>query len=252
VSEMIDTAALSVDEATAPDALAAGSLGIVDQLLRHRTALLERIEAGRDLPGLARSLVITIAACMALVGAALGGYRGELQIAYAAIKLPLVMLLTAALSAPTLTALNAALGRPASPTRDVTRVLAALAFGSLVLLAEAPLFLLARSISLGYHDTILLTVGCFAVSGIASVAYLTRSVRRASERSVGAAVAVLLAVFVLVGAQLAWTLRPYLVRPRSHDIVFVRDLEGSLFDAVMQSAMSAQGIYTFDAQDSRW
>jgi hypothetical protein len=219
------------------------SLGIVDVLLRDRGGLLARIDRGDDLAALVRALIATIAVCMALVGAAIGGYRGGAQIAYAAIKMPLVMLLTAALSAPTLTALNLALGRPASPGRDVARVLAALAFGSLLLLALAPLLLLAPSIDLPYHQTILLLVGCFAVGGVASVGYLSRGVRAASPRCAGLTVLSLLVVFTMVGSQMAWTLRPYLVRPRTHDIPFVRAIEGGLLESVAATFWSAQDVY---------
>ena len=48
----------------------------------------------------------------------------------------------------------------------------------------------------------------------------------------------------MVGAQLAWTLRPYLVRPRAPEAPFVRDIEGSLFEAFRETVQSAQGIYT--------
>ena len=64
-----------------------------------------------------RTMVATIAITMAIVGAALGSYRGGVQIAYAAIKLPLVLLGTAALSAPALTAIGAALGRRVAAVR---------------------------------------------------------------------------------------------------------------------------------------
>jgi hypothetical protein len=33
-------------------------------------------------------------------------------------------------------------------------------------------------------------------------------------------------------------MRPYLVRPRTESVPFVRDLEGSLYDAVLGSARS--------------
>lgn len=223
------------------------AIGVVDQLLRARGALLDRIDRGEDLVPLARTLIATIAVCMALVGAAIGGYRGGVQIAYAAIKLPLVMLLTAALCAPTLIALNTALDRPVSPTRDLTRVLLALAFGSLVLLAEAPLLLLVRAVELDYHRSILLTAGCFSVGGLASLALLSRSVRRVAPQGAGVAVTALLGVFIVVGSQMAWTLRPYLVRPRSPEVPFVRDLEGSLFDALVDTTQSVQGIYRREA-----
>lgn len=223
------------------------SLGLVDQLLRDRGAILARIDRGHDLTGLARTMLVTIAVATALVGASLGSYRGGIQIAYGAIKVPLVLLLTAALCAPTLTAINLALGRPASLPRDLARFLAALGFGSLVLLAEAPLLLLARSIELDYHRTTLLMVMCFGVAGIASVTMLATALRRTAEANAGAVLVTMLTVFALVGGQMAWTLRPYLVRPRTPDVPFVRDLEGSLFDAILDTARSAQGDYRRDS-----
>ena len=79
-----------------------GALGTIDLLLRDRKAMHARIEAGVDLTGILKTMTATIAVSMLIVGAALGSYRGHVQILYAAIKLPLVLLGTAALSAPAL------------------------------------------------------------------------------------------------------------------------------------------------------
>jgi hypothetical protein len=124
-------------------------------------------------------------------------------------------------------------------------MLVAMAFGALVLLAEAPLFLVASSIDLSYHKTTLLMVGCFAVSGCAAVSVLGAAVRRTAIRDASGVLLALLTVFALVGGQLAWTLRPYLLRPRAPDVVFVRSLEGSLYDAVLQTFRSARGRYDY-------
>lgn len=226
---------------------ARASLGLIDELLRDRAAIVDRIERGDDLAGLARTMIVTIAVATALVGAAVGSYRGGVQIAYAAIKLPLVLLLTAALCAPTLTALNVAVGRPASLARDLARLLAAVAFGALVLLAEAPLLLLARAIELDYHRTTLLLVAVVGVAGLASVTVLAGALRRGGPAAASTVLGTLAVVFALVGGQLAWTLRPYLVRPRAPEAPFVRSLEGSLFDAVLDTARSARGEFRRDA-----
>jgi hypothetical protein len=50
-------------------------------------------------------------------------------------------------------------------------------------------------------------------------------------------------VFVVVGGQLSWALRPYLVRPRTEEVPFVREVEGGLLDAVSGAIRSARGIY---------
>ena len=223
------------------------ALGTIDLLLRDREAMLARIRAGADLPAIVRTMTATIAVTMAIVGAALGSYRGGVQIAYAAIKLPIVLLGTAALSAPALSAIGAALGRRSRLTADLALVMAALAFGSLLLVACTPLLLLGRSVDLGYHRMILAVVAMFAVSGGAALRMIWRGVAREAAPGWRTAVVGLCVVFTLVGGQLAWALRPYLLRPRAPEPMFVREVESSLLDAITGSLRSARGIYVRDA-----
>jgi hypothetical protein len=243
---------------SAPPAPApAGALGTIDTLLRDRAATLARIERGESLADLVRTMMVTIAVSCAIFGAAVGMYRGGVQILYAAIKFPLVMLLTAAITAPCLTAFNAALDRPHALRRDVALVMLALGFGSLLLVAQAPILLLAALLDCAYHKFILLTFGCAAVAGLGSLAVLGRGVRGQSGRHAQITALALVAVLAVVGAQVAWTMRPYVVRPRTTEIPFVRQIEGSLIEAVMGSSRSARGIYQEDewpaaSGDSLW
>lgn len=235
----------------------AGALGTIDTLLRDRAATLARIERGESLADLVRTMMVTIAVSCAIFGAAVGMYRGGVQILYAAIKFPLVMLLTAAITAPCLTAFNAALDRPHALRRDVALVMLALGFGSLLLVAQAPILLLAALLDCAYHKFILLTFGCAAVAGLGSLAVLGRGVRGQSGRHAQITALALVAVLAVVGAQVAWTMRPYVVRPRTTEIPFVRQIEGSLIEAVMGSSRSARGIYQEDewpaaSGDSQW
>ena len=213
----------------------------IDMLLRDRDALVARIRAGVDLPGTMRVMVATIAVAMAVVGAALGSYRGGAQIAFAAIKLPLVLLGTAALSAPALSAIGAALGRKPRVAIDLALVMTALAYGALLLAACTPLVLLAKAMELPYHRTILCTVVMFAIAGLCALRVIGRAFAgRAAE------IAGMCVVFTLVGGQLSWMLRPYLLRPRADEIVFVRGVDGSLVDAVAHTVESSRGMYRRD------
>jgi hypothetical protein len=221
------------------------SLGSIDLLLRNREVMLSRIRSGNVGP-IVRTMTATIAVAMAIVGAALGSYRGDVQIVYSAIKLPLVLLGTAALSAPALTAIGMALGRRARLAQDLALVMSALAYGSLLLCACTPLIMLGRAIDLSYHRMILATVVMFGIAGIASLKMVVHAL--SIERGPGwrSAIAGLCTVFILVGGQLSWALRPYLVRPRAQEVPFVRDVEDSLFDAIVNSSRSARGIYRRD------
>jgi hypothetical protein len=222
------------------------SPALIDQLLRDRDAIVARIAAGQDLMSITRTMVVTIAITMAIVGAALGSYRGGIQIGYAAIKLPLVLLGTAALSAPTLTAFGAALGRRSRLTADLALVITALAYGALLLVACTPLILLGRALELSYHQMILCTVVVFGIAGIASLRLVTRSLFAETGPGRGSAVVGLCIVFALVGGQLSWSLRPYLLRPRTPEVPFLRDTEGSLVDAIRGAIRSSRGIYSRD------
>jgi hypothetical protein len=235
----------AVETAAAPRPLPA--LGMIDLLLRDRRAMLARLHNTSDVTAILRTMTATIAVTMAIVGAALGSYRGGVQIAYAAIKLPIVLLGTAALSAPALSAIGAALGRQSRLAADLALVMAALAFGSLVLVACTPLIMLARAVDLDYHRTILAVVAMFVVAGGAALRVIYRGVALEAATGWRTAIAGLCVVFSLVGGQLAWALRPYLVRPRTPEPVFVRAVEGSLFDAIAGAARSAQGDYDRDA-----
>jgi len=226
---------------------------LIDLLLRDRPAMLARLRGCADLAAILRTMIATIAVAMAIVGAALGSYRGGIQIGYAAIKLPIVLLGTAALSAPALSAIGAALGRPSRLAADLALVMTALAFGALLLAACTPLILLARALDLGYHQTILATVALFALAGAAALHLICRGVALEAAAGWRTAVAGMCVVFSLVGGQLAWALRPYLVRPRTPEVPFIRDVEGSLFDAVHGAFRSARGIYDRDeAPLMRW
>jgi len=222
------------------------ALGMIDLLLRDREAMLARIRKGNDVAAIMRTMIATIAVCMAIVGAALGSYRGGVQIAYAAIKLPIVLLGTAALSAPALSAIGAALGRRSRLSADLALVMAALAFGALLLAACTPLIMVGRALELDYHRMILSTVAMFAVAGLAALRMVLRAVALEAAPGWRTAVAGLCVVFSLVGGQLSWALRPYLVRPRTPEAPFLREVEGSLFDAVTGALRSARGIYTRD------
>lgn len=223
------------------------SPALIDLLLRDRDAIVAQIAAGKDLMTITRTMIATIAITMAIVGAALGSYRGGIQIGYAAIKLPLVMIGTAALSAPALTAIGAALGRRSRLTADLALVITSLAYGALLLVACTPLILLGRAIDLSYHQMVLSTVAMFSVAGVACLRMVTRALGRESGPGRTSAIFGLCVVFALVGGQLAWSLRPYLLRPRTQYVPFLRETEGSLADAIGGAIQSSRGYYTRDS-----
>jgi hypothetical protein len=218
--------------------------GVVDGLLMDPGQMVDDAQSA-DAPTQAatvRVLLLAILGGTAVFGAALGFYRGGLQLLYAALKLPLVVLLTAAVATPAMTMLGAGLGREARLRVDLIQVLAALARGSLVLGALAPLMLVASCVRLDYHRAVLLAVVCCAGAGVTALPLLLRAVWR-EERGRGFLIAAMLVVVTMAGTHTAWLFRPYLVRPRTTDVPFLRALDGSFVDSVSRSQSAARGIY---------
>jgi hypothetical protein len=217
---------------------------VVDGLLTEPQALVERGQQSDAAAqsALVRVLLLAILGGTAAFGAAVGFYRGGAQVLFAAIKLPLVVLLTAAVTTPALTALGVALGRPAGLRADLIRVLAALARGSLILAALAPLMLVATCVHLGYHAAVLLLVVCCGGAGVAGLPLLGRALWAEKQGRV-LLISTMLVVVGLAGTHTSWLFRPYLVRPRTTEVPFMRALDGSFVDSVGRSQRSARGIY---------
>ena len=222
-----------------------GALGVIDLLLRDREAFHAHLERATDLASIARALLLTVIAGCAVFGAAMGANRGGLQLLFAAVKLPLVVLLTAGICGPALTGLLRSVKAESSFTKDLLLVLSALALGSSVLAALAPIVVLAELAGTGYHKLILLVVCCCSVGGVAGLSLFIKGLHRRG----GSMLAMILAlgVFALVGTQMAWTMRPYVLRPRTPDVPFMRAIEGGFLDSVNRSTDSARGIYQRDA-----
>ena len=214
----------------------------VDELLKKPALAARAIDVGADLTARTQTYVKVLIACTATFGAALGFHRGGAQIFFAAVKLPLVTLVTLAVVAPLLHMLNKALERPANMARDVSILVAALARGALVLAAETPLIWAAHAVGAGYHRMILITVISCSVAGAVSFWFLW-GVLSATRRARWLVTLIVLTTVGVVGAQASWLFRPYLVRPRAERVVFMHPLEGSFSEALGDSIDSARGLY---------
>jgi hypothetical protein len=214
---------------------------LVAWLLRSPEQVAERCRGDVDL----QPLVVVSLAAIALGGAAFGGvigsFRGGAQIFYAALKIPMAMLLALAVCVPAFHALAAVLGRPWPLRTVISLTLAASARASLLLLAFAPLLWLAYDFGLGYHGAALAAAAAYATAGLAALSILLRGL--GSGDGLILTVLAFAAVFFSVAGQTSWVLRPYLVRPRSTTVPFVRTTEGSFIDSIWTSMHSSMDIY---------
>ncbi len=220
-----------------------GGLAVIDELLRHRGRLLRRIEEGRESLLIARSMLLTIVVCTMAIGASIGFFRGGVQVAFAAIKLPMVLLLTAAICAPVYTTLKAALQHKASLVADFALILCAVALACLVSVSLCPLLMLAALRETGYHAFVLLSAGLCLLGGLAGYVFFFQGMHQQLRRGYRLVTIALLFVLAMVSTQMTWIARPYVVRPASDEVPFLRDYEGSFLEAIRKSVDSARGIY---------
>ena len=123
----------------------------------------------------------------------------------------------------------------------VALTLAAAGRAALVLLAFAPLLWLAYDLGLGYHAAALAATGAYGLAGLAALGVVLRGLGRRAHAITTALAFV--AVFVAAGGQTGWILRPYLLRPQTEGVPFLRSVEGGFADAIVRSSRSAIGVY---------
>lgn len=188
------------------------SVALLEELLRDPGALAARCRQTRELRTLSATALCAIAVGGMVFGAVVGSFRGSSQIALAAVKIPLATLAALCVSAPAFAALAAALGRVWSTRTLIALSLASGARASLVLFALAPVVWLAIAYGAGYDAVKLLAALTYAVAGLSALSFVVRALGPGPGRVTTALCFV--GVFLVVGGQTAWLLRPYIGDPR--------------------------------------
>lgn len=182
-----------------------------------------------------------------IYGATVGLWRAPLQAAYTAAKFPLLIFLTCVGNALLNGILAQLLGSGLSFRQTSFAILMSFATAALILGAASPitLFVLSNTPPLGssaartgHSVTLLLHVFVIAYAGVLANQRLLRVLEKMSgQRAIARRVLVSwLAGNLFLGAQLAWTLRPFIGSPRLA-IQFLRDdpLRGNFYEAVARA-----------------
>ncbi|MBM3877121.1 MAG: hypothetical protein FJ386_10420 [Verrucomicrobia bacterium] len=193
------------------------------------------------------SWLATIVAGSALFGAAMGWWRDPLQAGYAAVKFPLIILLTTLGNALINAMLAPLLGVNISLRQSLLAVLMSFAIASAILGAFAPLmaFLVwntppldsAEATATGtYRFVQLAFVAVIAFAGVAANLRLRQLLDQLGG-SAAAARRVLfawLAVNLLLGSQLTWIFRPFIGIP-GRPVEFLRQdaFSGNFYETVL-------------------
>lgn len=179
----------------------------------------------------AAPLVLASALASAAFGAAVGSYVGGLQIVYAAVKMPVFFLGTLAICL----AIFAALAAPHLPPGAAVRVAVRGIFTTTMILGALSPPILLAGLSLpkphAYAHMVLLLTLAIAAAGTWSVVRLRRLL---PGRGLLAA---WVAIYGLVGAQMAWLLKPWVGYTMVADrfIPLSDNLRGNFYEAVWRS-----------------
>jgi len=203
------------------------NVALMNRLLRAPADVASDCKEDRDVAAVAASAILVIALGALLFGAAVGSWRGSAQIGYSAIKLPLVTLGTLVLCVPSFYAIAAVFGRPWPLRAAISIMLAAGARFSLVLLAATPVVWLTINLGASYDTVKLVAALAYSLGGLAALSLLLKGLGDGPGKLV--TVLTFVGVFLVVGGQMAWILRPYLGTPGRDEItLFTREHEGGV------------------------
>jgi hypothetical protein len=235
---------------------------------------LDRGATGKVLDFAVGPLVLLNVALAATYGVCMGAFavlgRDDpewRQVLASAVKVPLLFVVTLAVTFPSLYVFSTLLGtRLRLP--DLVRVLAAgLSVLVAVLAAFGPIVAFFSVSTTSYPFILLLNVAVFAVAGGFGVTYLYRAVTRASQQAGGdepdyevadddrpvrearrlkardtrRVFLVWVVVFGLVGSQTGWILRPFVGSPYQ-PFTWFRPKQGSFFEGVGTSLRAVLGL----------
>ena len=217
---------------------ATAALRFPEAVLRDETSVIEQISGGRDLGRTTRQALVWGAAAAALFGVTLGTYdQSWIQGLSSAVKLPLLVFGSAALCFPTFHAVQV-LRAPKALSLAQSVALQATALSSTALVWASfslPLFFLIGT-TRHYKLAQFLALGVGAAGGFVGLARLRAGYRRLCdpEQKRGSARALLLyfLIHAVVGAQLAWVLRPFIGSPTLGFELF-RNLDGNIFKHIL-------------------
>jgi len=169
-----------------------------------------------------RTLLALLVSCGAIYGAVMGSYGGfagdrALQVLISASKVPLLLLATFALALPSFFVLNTLLGVRGDFDAVVRALVGAQAALTIVLAALAPYTVFWYVSFTGYQPAILFNGVMFAVASLAGQWQLRRAYRPliARNRRHRVLLRSWLVLYVFVGIQMAWVLRPFIGDPGS-------------------------------------
>jgi hypothetical protein len=193
-------------------------LSFVDDAIRNRERFFDRLGEEHAQREMLTRLVKSYLLCTALYGFIMGSFNGLFHLAgwefavATMIKVPLLFLLTTLIVLPAIYVTNTILGMKLGFTQTALLFLSAITISAFMLAACAPILVFFMLSTDSYPFIKLLNVSIFAISGLMGIGFFLRAVDhlRLFEGTPRSVLKVWLIVWSLIGAQMAWILRPFI------------------------------------------
>ena len=223
-----------------------------DSFLVHPASLLHRIAQGENLHPISRAAFFITVVMGAAYGAVMGGsnwLQGSpipwgtefLIMLSTAVKVPCLFLITLAIVVPPIYVSSTFVGAKVKFDQMVALLLVSLAVTATTLASMASVAFFFSITTTSYTFIKVLHVTFFAYAGLAGLTYLTRGFNRIvgtkqGNSPMGLFTAWLL-LYMFVGTQLAWVMRPFVGEPNMQFTLF-RPREGNFYENMWTSFWS--------------
>ena len=221
---------------------------IVETILRDRHQFFREIGEGVNLPEKTRAMLISTSAFLAAYGAVLGSTHSLWQAVSAAVKLPVLFLVTLIICIPALYIFSVLFGSNQRLHQSIVLVLSAITVTAVLLLSLAPITFFFMLTTSGYQFFKLLNVLFFAIAGIVGMVFLSRGMRLVSAsnqqdgtKMQGLILYLWIILYAFVGSQMAWTLRPFVGYPEAK-FELIRELGGNFYADILVSIGEILGM----------
>ena len=175
-----------------------------------------------------------------IYGVTMGSYHSFLQALFAGVKLTFLLIMTLMICFPALFIVQLILGSKLKLSQMLSIILSGYLMATIIMIAFIPIVILFLLTGSNYYFLQLLHILVFVFSGLFGMKIIVDALKYSCEKKnvypkIGVFIfTIWFTIFVLVGIQLAWNLRPFL-GDRSKSFIVFRRYEGNFYTAVIFS-----------------
>ena len=209
-------------------------------LLHYRGIIFDKVAENQDLNPMIFYFLRHAAIYAAIFGFTLGFYAKNLQLLLAALKAPVLIIGTMGICLPALYTFNVLMGSRLSFKQAAAMLSLTTYVMATVLVSVAPIMAFFILTTTGKPFVLLLNVAFFAAAGLFGLRFLWAGMGsqtlHAGYRPNLWIIRVWTLIYMFVGTQFAWLLRPFFGNPG--ETVLFRNLEGNFYQSVFRSIVA--------------